>query len=112
MNEEASFIKSVFCIWYGYAWMSNLSDSSQLISIAVLGLKLEDAFNEPYLANSFSDFWARRWNLIVAAQLKELCYEPFVHGSLNGLKTKTHSLFSREVDCTKAVLSEEKSVTY
>lgn len=111
MKEEASFIKSVFCIWYGYAWVSSLADASQLISLAILGLKLEDAFNAPYLADSFTDFWARRWNLLVAAQLRELCYEPIVQGSVDTLYTKIHSLFFRKVDRTKAVLSEEESAT-
>uniref|UniRef100_A0A7N0TSQ1 Wax synthase domain-containing protein n=1 Tax=Kalanchoe fedtschenkoi TaxID=63787 RepID=A0A7N0TSQ1_KALFE len=43
---------------------------------AGFGLELEPQFNEPYLATSLSDFWGRRWNLVVTSILRPTVYEP------------------------------------
>eukprot|EP00210_Caulerpa_lentillifera_P001675 g1610.t1 len=80
LRQEIDFVKSVLCFWYLYGWVSGLQDITQFLSLLVLNIRQEENFNHPYLSDSFSDFWARRWNLVMAKQLRELCYEPIIQG--------------------------------
>ena len=41
----------------------------------VLGFRLRENFNHPYLASSFSDFW-RRWHISLSSWIKEYLYIP------------------------------------
>ncbi|GER32870.1 MBOAT (membrane bound O-acyl transferase) family protein [Striga asiatica] len=43
---------------------------------ALLGLELEPASDEPYLATSLREFWGRRWNLTVNDVLRRTVYRP------------------------------------
>ncbi|XVF27999.1 hypothetical protein REPUB_Repub14bG0158000 [Reevesia pubescens] len=43
---------------------------------SLLGLELEQQFNEPYLSTSLQDFWGRRWNIMVTSILRPTVYEP------------------------------------
>eukprot|EP00210_Caulerpa_lentillifera_P006824 g6523.t1 len=79
-TKKRSFANSIACAWYGYAWGSVIQDVSLCISLLVVNLKLEDSFDQPYLADSFSNFWSKRWNRIMQTQLRNLCYEPLVQG--------------------------------
>nr|XP_023891297.1 probable long-chain-alcohol O-fatty-acyltransferase 5 [Quercus suber] len=45
------------------------------------GLRLEQQFNEPYLATSLQDFWGRRWNLVTVSILHSTVYKPVCHWS-------------------------------
>ncbi|KAJ4907658.1 putative long-chain-alcohol O-fatty-acyltransferase 7 [Raphanus sativus] len=44
--------------------------------MVTLGRDLQPQFNEPYLATSLQDFWARRWNLMVSDMLRSGIYYP------------------------------------
>ncbi|XWS18132.1 hypothetical protein CRYUN_Cryun32bG0015700 [Craigia yunnanensis] len=46
---------------------------------ALLGLELEQQFNEPYLSTSLQDFWGRRWNIMVTSILRPTVYEPVLN---------------------------------
>ncbi|KAA8527025.1 hypothetical protein F0562_008746 [Nyssa sinensis] len=52
-----------------------MSFSSALVRVLV-GLELEPASDEPYLATSLQDFWGRRWNLMVTNILRHTVYKP------------------------------------
>eukprot|EP00210_Caulerpa_lentillifera_P006890 g6587.t1 len=80
ITENHSFMNSVACAWFVYVWGSMIQDVSLFISLLVVNLKLEDSFDRPYLADSFSDFWSKRWNRVMQTQLRDLCYEPLVQG--------------------------------
>ncbi|XP_022714444.1 acyl-CoA--sterol O-acyltransferase 1-like [Durio zibethinus] len=45
----------------------------------LLGLELEQQFNEPYLSTSLQDFWGRRWNIMVTNILRPTVYEPVLN---------------------------------
>lgn len=79
-TEQGTFSNSTACAWFLYSWGCGIQDVSLFVSLLVVNIKLEDSFNQPYLSDSFSDFWARRWNRVMAKQLKDLCYEPIVEG--------------------------------
>ena len=44
----------------------------------MLGIQLEAAFDKPFLAHSVSDFWGRRWNLLVSNLLRVSVYDPML----------------------------------
>ncbi|GKV18724.1 hypothetical protein SLEP1_g29065 [Rubroshorea leprosula] len=48
------------------------------IARVVLGLELEQQFNEPYLSTSLQDFWGRRWNIMVSSILRLSVYDPLL----------------------------------
>ncbi|TXG55885.1 hypothetical protein EZV62_017198 [Acer yangbiense] len=43
---------------------------------ALLGLKLEPTFNEPYLSTSLQNFWGQRWNLMASDILRLTVHQP------------------------------------
>ena len=49
-----------------------------LVAAATPRFILEPHFDAPYLAPSFSSFWANRWNLTVSSSLRVAVYEPVV----------------------------------
>lgn len=53
-----------------------------MLCLCTLGIKLGVNFDKPYLATSMSDFWSRRWNLIMGEQLRTIIYNPIVEGQL------------------------------
>jgi hypothetical protein len=46
---------------------------------ACLGVELEPQFNKPYLSSSLTDFWGRRWNLVVTDTLRSSVYDPILY---------------------------------
>ncbi|KAH7306790.1 hypothetical protein KP509_22G030500 [Ceratopteris richardii] len=46
----------------------------------LLRLELHPLFNNPFLSSSLSDFWGRRWNLLVSYMLRETVYSPVLVG--------------------------------
>ena len=60
-----------------------------LIAIGVaqlFGYRLPDNFNQPYLAQSITDFW-RRWHMSLSAWLKEYLYIPLGGNRLGPIRT-------------------------
>ncbi|KAJ3016015.1 hypothetical protein HKX48_004271 [Thoreauomyces humboldtii] len=45
-----------------YIWMGGVADLLIGISEPVLGIRMRDMFDSPFLASSVRGFWARRWN--------------------------------------------------
>ncbi|XP_073157298.1 probable long-chain-alcohol O-fatty-acyltransferase 3 [Henckelia pumila] len=52
-----------------------VSASSFWVRVLV-GLELEPASDEPYLATSLQEFWGRRWNITVSSLLRQVIYKP------------------------------------
>eukprot|EP00210_Caulerpa_lentillifera_P006882 g6579.t1 len=80
VTEKRSFMNSIPSAWFTYIWASMIQDFSLFISLLVFNLKLEDSYDRPYLSDSFSDFWSKRWNRVMQTQLRDLCYEPLIQG--------------------------------
>ncbi|KAJ0267052.1 Wax synthase domain-containing protein [Hirschfeldia incana] len=57
-----------------------------------LGCDIEPQSNEPYLATSLQDFWGRRWNLMVAAILRQAVSNP-VQRIAKGKMSSDHARF-------------------
>ncbi|DBB08374.1 TPA: hypothetical protein ACH3X3_008535 [Trebouxia sp. C0006] len=63
-----------------YACMGFLYDGPTKVASTLIGLEIAPLFNKSFLAESFSSFWGRRWNLCVGNSLRELVYDPIQEG--------------------------------
>jgi len=59
-----------------YITPSLIFDGVSLLASAALGIEIEPAFNKPFLSDSLTDFWGRRWNLLVSNLMRVAVYEP------------------------------------
>ena len=64
-------IAFTFQIFFDFSGYSDMA-----IGLArILGFRLQENFNHPYLATSFTDFW-RRWHISLSTWIKEYLYIP------------------------------------
>jgi hypothetical protein len=68
----------LFCYINLYLFASLVMDVFAAATSWALGIELLPDFNRPFLSQSLSEFWARRWNLTVSAILKGAVYEPLL----------------------------------
>ncbi|EHN97281.1 MBOAT family O-acyltransferase [Escherichia coli] len=68
---------------YGYAWVIylNFSGYTNLVTgiAMLLGFRVPDNFNHPYLAVTLRDFW-RRWHISLSDFIKDYIYKPLGGG--------------------------------
>ncbi|KAL0042074.1 hypothetical protein WJX77_002411 [Trebouxia sp. C0004] len=72
-----------------YACMGCLYDGPTTLATSMVGLNIAPLFNEPFLAESLSSFWGRRWNLCVGNSVRVLIYDPIQEGQFVISKTET-----------------------
>lgn len=77
------FAVQIFCDFSGYTDIAR--GAAQ-----VLGFRLMENFNAPYLATSIADFW-RRWHLSLSTWLRDYVYVP-LGGNRAGFWTKQRNL--------------------
>ncbi len=65
-----------------YACMGCLYDGPTMLASTLIGLEISPLFNKPFLAESFSSFWGRRWNLCVGNSVRVLIYDPIQEGTV------------------------------
>lgn len=75
-----------FQIYFDFSGYTDMGRGSAMM----LGYKLPDNFNFPYLATSMSDFW-RRWHISLSTWLRDYLYIPLGGGRCNKLR-KYHNL--------------------
>jgi alginate O-acetyltransferase complex protein AlgI len=63
----------------------------------MMGIRLPENFNWPYLANSISDFW-RRWHISLSTWIRDYIYIP-LGGSRHGLLRKAFNGFAAMALC-------------
>lgn len=73
-----------------------ISLSSFWVRILV-GLELEPASDEPYLATSLQEFWGRRWNITVSSLLRQVIYNP--------VRSAAAAVLGRDLAALPAVLT-------
>jgi hypothetical protein len=65
----------LYCIQL-YLFVTILLETLGAIANSVFGVELEPHFDNPLMATSLEEFWARRWNLLVSNMLRETVYNP------------------------------------
>lgn len=74
LDPATAWLGLVAFTWQIYFDFSGYSDMA--IGMArILGFRLRENFNHPYLATSLSDFW-RRWHISLSSWIKEYLYIP------------------------------------
>lgn len=76
-----------------------------MLCLLTLGIKLGANFDKPYLATSMTDFWSRRWNLIMGEQLRSIIFNPIVAGQLVANERYYHKPEPSRLRLSIAVLS-------
>ena len=94
---EAVFAADPTQIGFGTAWFGALCFTVQIyfdfsgysdmaIGLArMLGLRLPENFNQPYLATGFADFW-RRWHISLSSWIREYLYVPLGGSRVSALR--------------------------
>ncbi len=73
------FAVQIYCDFYGYSTIA-------MGAAQILGIRLMENFDAPYLAGSVSDFW-RRWHISLTSWFKDYLYIP-LGGSRKGTARK------------------------
>lgn len=79
-----AYAMQVYCDFSGYSDMA-------LGSAHMLGYKLAQNFNMPYIARNVSDFW-NRWHMSLSSWLRDYLFVP-LGGSRHGTRATTRNLF-------------------
>jgi len=70
----------IFAFGIIYAVLGCIFDVTAAFAARAFGLTLAPHFDKPFLSTSATDIWARRWNLVVGTNLRDLVYAPIVEG--------------------------------
>lgn len=91
-------IKALVLNWFFYCFFSTVQAVNSLAALVVLNVQLADNFDRPYLATSVEEFWAKRWNLVMGTELREMVYEPIIQ-SMSARSIPAVYVECREMDC-------------
>ncbi len=75
-----------FQIYYDFSGYTDIGRGSAML----LGFKLPENFNKPYLAPALIEFW-RRWHMSLSTWLRDYLFKP-LGGSHNGMLQKNRNL--------------------
>jgi len=59
-----------------YLWVNSMSEPVMVFWMLMNGVIIEEMFARPYLATSLSDFWSKRWNVLITTLFKRTVYIP------------------------------------
>eukprot|EP00210_Caulerpa_lentillifera_P006898 g6595.t1 len=88
--EDYSIQKSFFLTWTFLFYVAVVQDIARMLCFLTLGIKLDVKLNKPYLATSMTEFWSKRWNLVMGEQLRSIIYNPILDGKLIANKRYYH----------------------
>ncbi|XP_057529494.1 long-chain-alcohol O-fatty-acyltransferase-like [Amaranthus tricolor] len=74
-NLNHGLIFVIYCCML-YLFIDIIMSVSNTIVGSIMGFELFPPSDEPYLSSSISDFWGRRWNLMVTDILRHTVYKP------------------------------------
>ena len=88
-----SLIMNSFFIYFIFAGYSNM-----IIGMGLLvGIKIPENFNNPYLSTSITDFW-RKWHMSLSFWIRDYIYIP-LGGNKHGLLRKTFNILISMIIC-------------
>ena len=65
-----------------YLFIALVMSCVGVFTISLLNLRVAPHFDKPFLSQSFTDFWSRRWNLNTGYTMRFLVYDPICEGTL------------------------------
>ncbi|DBB11347.1 TPA: hypothetical protein ACH3X3_006771 [Trebouxia sp. C0006] len=63
-----------------YAFLGFAMDGPASLVTSLIGLQIAPHFNKPFLAESLTSFWGKRWNLTISNCLRGPVYDPIYEG--------------------------------
>ncbi|MCO5610628.1 hypothetical protein L7F22_064867 [Adiantum nelumboides] len=71
------------------------------LATACFGVEYDPQFNNPFMCASLSEFWGRRWNLVVTTILRSTIYNPALRLLMRAEKHKAHQSRVQEHSSTE-----------
>ncbi len=84
-----------------YAFLGFAMDGPASLVTSLIGLQIAPHFNKPFLAESLTSFWGKRWNLTISNCLRGPVYDPIYEGTKSGICTP----FTPFYTCCTSLLS-------
>ncbi|CAK9190856.1 unnamed protein product [Sphagnum jensenii] len=78
-----------------YVSCSLVFDGLATIVSAATGIELEPAYNKPFLSSSLTEFWGKRWNLLISNLMRTAVYEPVLYVYLDSQRFSQVPLWPR-----------------
>ena len=72
---------SVLAAFALYAFLGFAMDGPASLITSMIGLEIAPHFNRPFLSESVTSFWGKRWNLTVSNCLRGPVYDPIYEGT-------------------------------
>jgi len=76
------FWRDVCSSWIFYGATAFIEDLTSIILLLTLNIKTATSFDRPWMAQSITELWSRRYNLVFGRTLRDLAYDPICEGSL------------------------------
>lgn len=58
-------------------------DGPASLVTSMIGLQIAPHFNKPFIAESLTSFWGKRWNLTISNCLRGPVYDPIYEGDMS-----------------------------
>jgi hypothetical protein len=76
-----------------YVSCSLVFDGLATIVSAATAIELEPAYNKPFLSSSLTEFWGKRWNLLISNLIRTAVYEPVLYVCLRAAQDANSGKF-------------------
>ena len=82
-----------------YCFLGFVMDGPASLFTSAIKLNIAPHFNEPYLSESLTSFWGKRWNLTISNCLRGPVYDPIYEGKIHCsyLLLFLHSVFEQNL---------------
>lgn len=67
-----------------YTFLGVVMDGPASAVTSMIGLHVAPHFNKPFVAESLTSFWGKRWNLTISNCLRGPIYDPIYEGKTTG----------------------------
>lgn len=67
-----------------YTFLGFAMDGPASMVTSMIGLQIAPHFNKPFVAESLTAFWGKRWNLTISNCLRGPIYDPIYEGQVSG----------------------------
>ncbi len=88
-----------------YAFLGFAMDGPASLITSLIGLQIAPHFNKPFLAESLTSFWGKRWNLTISNCLRGPVYDPIYEGTESGMCTAFSCIHAHMVHLTLVIMA-------
>ena len=81
---KSRYLIAVASMFRFYHFIS-LTEAGYRFHLAKFGIAAPVCFDNPWASETISEFWGKRWNMVIATQLRNIFYKPVVQLTENKL---------------------------